>query len=177
MVDSAGDLSAAEQEALRATLAELGGRIGHDLEAVFNGLMAGLPMDQAMGLPGQTVDLLYAQAISRFNSGDITQAAKMFLALTVLAPRVRDHWLGLGICQRMAGNAAQARSAVEAAQALEPDSPAVLFHLCELCCLEKDWRAAKDHLARFAQAADTAEKRRLLHDMTRLSALIELRGP
>lgn len=170
-------LSASEEAALRSVLGTLGDELGYDFARVLDGLSAGLDLGAAIGLPEQTVDVLYSQAIGRFNTGDTQAAQRLFETLCALAPKRRDHWLGLGICQRLQGQLEGAQIAFDVAQTLAPQSAATQFHLCELACIRRDWPRARTHLDRFVALEDSPEKRRVQQDMTRLAALLELKSP
>lgn len=168
-------LNPAELDACEAVLKQLLSDVDLDVAEVFAGLRKGRSMVQALGLPEQTVDLLYAQAVARFGAGDVTAAVTLFQALSFLAPGVRDHWLGLGICGRALEQLEIARIAFETAVALAPDTAAPRFHLCELLCQQGDWAAAAEQARAFDAAVTASEKANLLGEMKRLAALIELR--
>jgi hypothetical protein len=169
-------LNPAELDACEAVLKILMQDVDLDAVGVFSGLREGKPLIAALGLPAETVDLLYAQAIARFGAGDTAMAQLLFQSLSFLAPGVRDHWLGLGICGRTQDQLDLARVCFETALALAPQSAAPRFHLCEVHCQQGNWKAAALHSAGFAQVAATPEKTSLAPEMKRLSALIELRG-
>jgi tetratricopeptide (TPR) repeat protein len=168
-------LNPAELDACEAVLKQLMSDVNLDIAGVFGGLRRGKSLVEALGLPDQTVDLLYAQAIARFGAGDLAAALSLFQALSFLAPRERDHWLGLGICGRALEQMEIARIAFETAVALAPDSAAPRFHLCELLCQKADWPAAAEHAQAFDAAVMSPEKSNLYNEMKRLTALIELR--
>ena len=168
-------LNPAELDACETVLKQLMSDVDLDVAAVFGGLRKGKPLVEALGLPEETVDLLYAQAVGRFGAGDTVAAMLLFQALSFLAPRVRDHWLGLGICARALDQMDVAAIAFETAVALAPQTAAPRFHLCELLCQRSQWRAAAQQAAAFDAAATSTEKSNLSGEMKRLSALIELR--
>jgi tetratricopeptide (TPR) repeat protein len=168
-------LNQAELDACEAVLKELMSDIDLDVAEVFGGLRKGKSMVAALGLPEQTVDLMYAQAVARFGAGDVVAAMGLFQALSFLAPSVRDHWLGFGICGRSLEQLEIARIAFETAVALAPQTAAPRFHLCELLCQKADWAAAADQARAFEAAVTSPEKVNLAGEMKRLTALIELR--
>ena len=169
-------LNAAELDACESLLSVLMQDVGLDIAAIFAGLRKGQTLVQSLGLPDQTVDLLYAQALARFGAGDHTAAMGLFQALSFLAPDVRDHWLGLGICGRVLDKPDLARVAFETAVALAPQTAAPRFHLCEVLCQLGNWSEAAVQARAFADAATAPEKASLSPEMKRLAALIELRG-
>ncbi|WP_417277781.1 hypothetical protein [Celeribacter sp.] len=175
--DLTHDLTPAEQVAMRQALVGLAGQTGFAYDRVFDALTAGQSLVEALNLPPEIVDLLYAQAFARFNAGDISTAQSLFLALTLIAPEVRDHWLGLGICLRRSGEAKGAPEAAQAAflraEEIAPDDPAVQFHLTELMCQRRDWRGAEGHLKRFIALPETAARLRLIPEMRKLATLLE----
>ena len=71
------------------------------------GLAAGKTIGQAIGLPPRATDLIYAQAYAQFNAGHPRRAQPLFAALCVLDGKIADHWLGLGVCLRHAGDTVQ----------------------------------------------------------------------
>ena len=145
-----------------AALAELSQGEGLDLQALFRRVMAGEPLGRALGLPAQVVDLLYAQAFAAHEAGRGLAALQMFQALTLLAPTVKDHWLGLAICLRGQDQPGAA------ALALDTSDPATRFHRIDLACHRGDWAAARAELqgydaqpARPGASAVVAEVQRL----------------
>lgn len=168
-------LNQAELDACEAVLKQLMSDVDLDVAGVFGGLRKGKSMVEALGLPDQTVDLMYAQAVARFGAGDEVAAMSLFQALSFLAPQVRDHWLGLGICGRALDQFDIARIAFETSVALAPETAAPRFHLCELLCQKGEWKAAADQAAAFDAAVTAPEKANLYSEMRRLTALIEVR--
>ena len=169
-------LSDTARDEMRAAMADLslGGR--GDLVKIFDALLSGQSIASALGLPAGTVDLLYAQAHARFNSGHVTDALGMFQSLTVLAPDVKDHWLGLGICLRLTDAFSGARLAFATALELAPTCPAVHFHLAELSFSEGKMDEAKALLQRFEKLPEDGLKTRLSGVAQRLAALVAARA-
>lgn len=168
-------MNAAELDACEAVLKLLMQDVDLDVVGVFAGLRQGKPMVEALGLPAETADLLYAQALARFGAGDIATALLLFQALSFLAPGVRDHWLGLGISARALDQLDLARACFETAIALAPQSAAPRFHLCEVLCQQGNWQDAATQAQAFAAAINAPEKASLAPEVKRLTALIELR--
>ena len=168
-------LNPAELDACEAVLKGLTQDVDLDVAGVFAALRKGRSLIEALQIPEETVDILYAQAVARFGAGDHAAAQSLFQALSFLAPQVRDHWLGLGICARALDQLDLARIAFQTAVALAPQSAAPRFHLCEVLCQQGRWSEAADQAAAFTAAAMAPEKASLATEMTRLSALIELR--
>lgn len=166
-------LNEAERTALRQTLSDLADQTGFAYDQVFDALSNGDGVLTALKLPPEVADLLYTQAFSRFNAGDITMAQSLFLALTLISPDRRDHWLGLGICLRCLDQSQPAQNAFSMAQRLTPEDPAVLFHLTELMCQRRDWKTAEEYLKRFIALPDTAARLRLFPEMRKLATAIE----
>jgi tetratricopeptide (TPR) repeat protein len=168
-------MNAAELDACEAVLLALMKDVDLDVAGIFAALRKGHTLVAALGLPEGTVDLMYAQAIARFGAGDRAAALSLFQALSFLAPDVRDHWLGLGICGRALDQLDLARVAFETAVALAPHTAAPRFHLCEVQCQKGDWKAAAVQAKGFAEAAMAPEKASLAPEMKRLATLIEMR--
>lgn len=171
-----GGLNKAELDACETALKALMQDVDLDAAGIFKALRQGKSMVEALDLPVETVDLLYAQAVGRFGAGDHAAALSLFQGLAFLAPDVRDHWLGLGICGRALEQTALARIAFETAIALAPQTAAPRFHLCELHCRAGNWKAAAVQAKAFSDAVMAPEKAGLMTEMKRLAALIELRG-
>lgn len=169
-------LNPAELDACEAVLKLLMPDADLDVVKVFAGLRKGLTLIEALGLPVETVDLLYAQALARFGAGDHLAALSLFQALSFLAPETRDHWLGLGICARALDRLDVARVAFETSVALAPMTAAPRFHLCEVLCQQGMWREAGGEARAFQSAVMAPEKASLAPEMKRLAALIEMRG-
>jgi tetratricopeptide (TPR) repeat protein len=158
-----------------AVLTEVGDEVGRDYASVFARVAAGQSLLEALELPPQTVDILYAQAFARFNARRVPEAMHLFQSLTLLAPNVKDHWLGLGICLRMVDQYDAARTALDVAHTLAPDCPAVLFHRTELACQQHDWARAAADVARFQALPETPLRQRLLPEFDRYAALVRSR--
>lgn len=173
MLDGLSDTARAE---LDEALAELS-QSGHaDLVAIFTALVGGQDLCAALNFPEGTVALLYSQAHARFNAGHVSDALGLFQALAVLAPGVKDHWLGLGICLRLSDSLAGARLAFSAAQDLAPDCPAVTYHLAELAFSEGRLEDALALLQRFAGFEDGALKQALSTEARRLAVALSHRS-
>lgn len=171
MVDGLSDTARAE---LDATLAELSAGGRNDLVSIFRALLDGHELSAALGLPEGTADLLYAQAHARFNAGQVTDALAMFQALAALSPKVKDHWLGLGICLRMTGSLPAARLAFATALDIQPDCPAVTYHMAELALADGRRDESVSLLRRFAVLPDSALKARLAAEAQRLAAVLSV---
>ena len=169
-------LSDAAKTELDGALQELS-QSGHaDLVSIFSALVNGQDLSAALNFPEGTVTLLYSQAHARFNAGHIADALGLFQALAVLAPTVKDHWLGLGICLRLSDSLAGARLAFSAAADLAPECPAVTYHLAELAFTEGQLSASVDLLRRFAAFEDSPLKNTLSGEARRLAAAISHRA-
>lgn len=169
-------LSDGARQELRDTLADLSYSGHAELVQVFDALLAGKDMVTALGLPAETATLLYAQAYARFSSGKLAEATTLFQALTVLAPGVKDHWLGFGVCLRLSEALPSARLAFLTAQELEPACPAVTYHLAELALAQGDLAAAQGLILAYAELPDSALKQRMQAEAQRLAAAIDARG-
>lgn len=150
---------------------------GHtDLVSIFSALLNGQDLSTALNFPEGTVTLLYSQAHARFNAGHISDALGLFQALAVLAPTVKDHWLGLGICLRLSNSLAGARLAFSAAADLAPDCPAVTYHLAELAFAEGRFSESVVLLQRFASFEESPLKHTLSTEAQRLAAALSHRA-
>lgn len=163
-----------------AALAELSQGDTLDLESLFRRVMGGEPLVRALGLPPQVVDLLYAQAFAAHESGRVLAALQMFQALTLLAPGVKDHWLGLAICLRGQDQPGAAALALDTALSLDPADPATRFHRLDLACHRGDWAAARAELAAFdalpPRPGQSAALAALTAEVQRLRSLIQRRS-
>jgi len=158
-----------------AVLTEVGDEAGRDYASIFAQVAAGQTLLQALDLPPQTVDVLYAQAFARFNARRVPEAMHLFQSLTLLAPNVKDHWLGLGICLRMVDQYDAARTALDVAHTLAPECPAVVFHRTELACQQQDWVRAAADVARFEALPETPQRQRLRPEFDRYATLVRNR--
>ena len=169
-------LKASDITAFQEMLFGLGAGAGRDLSQIMSRLDAGDGLRDALDLPAATVDMLYAQAFGRFNAGQLGEAEALFRGLCILAPDVVDHWLGFGICQRMADRFDAARLAFDIALDLPGDAAVVRFHRAELACRETRWRDAAAEAAGYHAAPDTVRKQHLAAEMHRIDALLAERG-
>ena len=165
-----------ETEALHATLAELAPDGEPALALVFERVARGASLTEALDLPAEVVDLLYAQAFAAFDAGRVLAALNQFQALCLLAPRSTDHWLGLGICLRRVDQTAAAMLAFDTALALDPTAAAVRFYRLDLAAHLQDWPLAAAELAAFDGLPDAPAKRTLLPEVQRLRALVAVRS-
>lgn len=158
-----------------AALTEISDEGGRDYADLFQKVAEGQTLLEALGLPPATVDILYAQAFSRFEARRLTEALHLFQTLTLLAPKVKDHWLGLGICLRVVEEDQAAQIVFETAAALAPGCPAVLFHRIELACHQQDWNAAQRLITQFEGLEDSSERQRMAPEVQRLATLVRSR--
>jgi predicted Zn-dependent protease len=163
-------------DAFRDMVSGLGGTAGRDLSQIMDRLGSGQGLRAALDLPPETVDILYAQAFGRFNAGQLGEAEALFRGLCLLAPETVDHWLGFGICQRMAERFEAARMAFDIALDLPGDAAVVRFHRAELACREGQWREAATEAQAYHAAPDTQRKQALGAEMMRIDALLAERG-
>lgn len=169
-------LSDSAQQEVRDTLVDLSNSGHGELVQIFEALLAGKDMVSALGLPPETATLLYAQAYARFNNGKLAEATSLFQALTVLAPEVKDHWLGLGVCLRLSDALSSAGLAFLTAQEIDPACPAVTYHLAELSLAQGDLDAAQRLILSFADLPESALKLRMQAEAQRLAVAISARG-
>lgn len=162
--------------AAREALAELTDEGGVDYLSLFEHMLGGAGLREALGLPESAVDALYSQAFAQFNAGNIPAALKLFQSLTVLSPSEKDHWMGLGICLRIEGKDDGAGMAFDVAVELDGSSAALRFHRMELACRNGDWAAAKAESTAYHQAEDCPQKEILQPEVQRLDALLERKG-
>lgn len=169
-------LSEDARQELRDTLADLSNSGHAELVQVFDALLAGQDMVTALGLPEETATLLYAQAYARFNNGKLGEATSLFQALTILAPGVKDHWLGLGVCLRLSDALSSAQLAFLTGQELDPTCPALTYHLAELALAQGDIGSAQERILTFADLPETPLKQRMQPEAQRLAAALAARG-
>lgn len=168
-------LSADTTREILAALAEISDEGGRDYADLFRKVAEGQTLLEALDLPPATVDILYAQAFARFEARRLTEALHLFQTLTLLAPKVKDHWLGLGICLRVVEQDQAAQIAFDTAASLAPRCPAVLFHRIELACHQQDWAGASRLIARFEGLEDSVERQRMAPEVQRLATLVRSR--
>lgn len=171
-----GALLEQEAEAVRAALAELAPEDVPALAVVFDRMQEGTSLLEALELPLEIVDLLYAQAFAAFDADRVVAALAQFQALCLLAPRNTDHWLGLGICLRRIDQAQAALLAFDTALALDPTSAAAHFYRLDLAANLQDWARARTELAAFDALPDTPAKRNLVAETQRLRTLVDVRA-
>ena len=137
--------------------------IGFNPGTIFDRIDSGQSFHQAMGLPAEAVDVLYAQAFTRFDCGDIESAEHLFRALCLLDGGKVDHWLGHGICLRMNDRLDAAEMAFGVARQLAAGSAVPLFHSLELYVHRGQWEEAKWAI----EAIDADENHTLLESMVK----------
>lgn len=136
-----------QRHALASLFETVGDETGFNPARIFDALDKGESLQAAMGLPDAAIDMLYAQAFARFNSGKSVEAENLFRALCLLRGDRVDHWLGHGICLRMNQRLDEAATAFTIANQLRPDLAAPLFHMLELMVHTGELQKAKQLLA------------------------------
>ena len=151
--------------------------LGIDGRAVFDGLRRGRTLAQALGLPPEVNEVLYARAHGWFAAGRHDRAEALFRALSVLDPRSADAWVGFGICLKLREAWDEAAAALAAAAALRPDWAIPHFHAVELEVRRGRWAEAEAHLDVFDRRAGTGDVPAEIHrEAGRLRAIIDLQG-
>lgn len=148
------DLGPEDIGALAGALDALLAEAGLDSRSLLEKLQQGSCLGQALGLPAETGELLYAKAYGWLAVDRPDRAEPLFRALCMFDGRVADYWVGLGVCCRLRSALPEAEIAFLSAEAARADWPVPAFHLAEIALLRNDRAAARGHLERF----DTAEE-------------------
>lgn len=168
-------LSAQDTDTLEQVLGTVMTGMGLDGPAIARAMRRGERLVDALNLPPQTVEALYARAHATFIAGQHADAEKLFRTLTLFDGRVVDHWLGLGICMRMRDEMKLAREAFEIASAVAPDSPVPHFHLLEICMVLGDLPAARAARAAIDKREGAGLTREMKLEISRLDGALSAR--
>jgi hypothetical protein len=150
-------------------------RCGIDGRAIFDRLVDGLPLAEALGVPRSVVPVLYARAYHLFNAGQHGRAEAIFRSLCALDGKAVDHWLGFGICLRRREAFDEAAFAFGIAARLEDRWAVPHFHLLELAMRLEAWAAAGDELAMFDSFLDRTTPAPMIAEAERFRAALKLR--
>lgn len=142
-------------------------------------LEQGNDLGEALGLPAELTEFLYARAHRWFIVDRADRAEPLFRALCVLDGEVADYWIGLGICLRLRDSFDAAALAFNTAALLRPQWAVPAFHAAELAILACDYDNAAAYLVRFRETADAAIPERMMAEAARMRTALELRrtGP
>lgn len=148
---------------------------GIDPGRFFARLDGGGTVGEALGLPPEAVELIYARAHRWFAVDRPERAEPLFRALCIADGRQADHWAGLGICLRIRAQLAEARLAFAMASYLRPGWSVAHFHAAELELQAGDIEEAAAQLALFERNRDDETPAAMVSEAQRLHAALALR--
>lgn len=128
---------------------ELTASMGIDGAPVFDRLRRGQSIGQALAVPDDVVERVYARAHRWFALGQVDRAATLFRALCLLREEDADFWLGYGVCMRLADEPEKAARAFESAANLRPDWALPWCHALELALHGRQWSLARTALSAY----------------------------
>jgi hypothetical protein len=149
---------------------------GIDGRAIFDRLVEGMPLAEALGVPRGVIPVLYARAYHLFNAGQHGRAEAIFRSLCTLDGHVADHWLGFGICLRIRQAFDEASLAFALAARLKDRWAVPHFHLAELAMQRKAWPAARDELDLFEACLDHTTPAAMILEAERFRSALDFRG-
>lgn len=132
-------------------------------------------LGEALGLPPEAGELIYARAHRWFAVDRPERAEPLFRALCIADGRQADHWAGLGICLRLRAELVQARLAFAMASCLRPGWAVAHFHAAELELHADDIEEAAAQLALFERNRDDETPAAMVSEAQRLRAAVALR--
>ncbi|MFT0891579.1 hypothetical protein [Pseudochelatococcus sp. G4_1912] len=150
------------------------GSLGIDGAPVFDRLVQGQSLGQALAIPDAVVESIYARAHSWFSLGRIDRAEPLFRALCFLKDEDADFWIGYGVCLRMTHQSSRALQAFESAARLRPDWAVPYFHILELALHQKQWEQGRIALRAYDERATAEIDSRIVHEVERLRVAVEL---
>lgn len=172
---SAAGLDDSDQAAFEQVFATVASEMGFDGPRVASMLTSGKPLAEALGLPKGTNELIYARAHASFIAGRYSEAERLFRALTMLAGRNFDYWLGYGICLRKREQFDLARDVFAIAAALRPESAAPYFHMLEACFCQGDFPAVHKALRAYEEREGRGLAQEARAEVGRLKMALEQR--
>lgn len=123
--------------------------LGFEGKTVFNHLIKGQSLAQALELPKGTADLLYARAHQWASTGHFDKATLIFRALCILEGTVPDYWVGYAICLLKQNDKAQAEQALLTAAQIKPSWALPYYYLLDLYLHHQKLERAEAALAAF----------------------------
>lgn len=148
---------------------------GIDPGRFFERLDGGGTMGEALGLPPEAGELIYARAHRWFAVDRPDRAEPLFRALCIADGRQADHWAGLGICLRIRAELAQARLAFAMASYLRPGWAVAHFHAGELELHAGELEEAAALLALFERTRDDDTPPAMVAEARRMALALALR--
>lgn len=142
---------------------------------IFNRLLKGESIGQAMAIPDGVVEQIYTRAHSWFTLGRIDRAEPLFRALCFLRDEDADFWVGYGVCLRMTGQFSRAQQAFVSAANIRPDWAVPYFHALELALHQKQWDEARAALSAYDARASKSLDSKMIHEAERLRAALDLK--
>lgn len=98
----------------------------------------GKSAQQILQIPDEEIDSLYEVACYFFAKEKFQDAARIYLFLVTLNPRIQEFWLGLAMATQMCGDYENALEAYEMAGLDEITSPVPYFYLGKCLLALKD---------------------------------------
>lgn len=138
-------------------------------------LDGGGTIGDALGLPPEACELIYARAHRWFAVDRPERAESLFRALCIADGRQPDHWVGLGICLRIRGEFAQARLAFAMASYLRPGWAVAHFHAGELELHAGEIEEAAARLALFEETRGEDTPPAMVAEAQRMALALALR--
>lgn len=105
------------------------------LSAVDQVTRRGVKPKDALGMPPEKIEALYAEAYQYFNNGQIEKAQNLFVALCGLDGDDPRFVLGQGACFHQVKEYEKAQGCYMGAAMMDPSNPVPLFHAVD--CAEK----------------------------------------
>ncbi len=152
---------------------ELAASLGIDGGPIFDRLAAGQSIGQALALPDDVIERIYARAHRLFTLGKLDRATALFRALCLLREEDADFWVGYGVCLRLTDQLARARQAFESGVNLRPDWAVPHFHLLELALHLRQWPQAQAALAAYDARAGGGVAPEIAAESARLRVVLE----
>lgn len=154
---------------------EVTASLGINGEPVFNRLIEGASIGQALAIPDKVVEQIYTRAHSWFSLGRIDRAEPLFRALCLLRDEDADFWVGYGVCLRMTGQYPRAQKAFDSAARLRPDWAVPHFHSLELALHQENWDQAQASLEAYDAKASPELDNRIKHEVERLRIALAMK--
>lgn len=153
---------------------------GIDGAPVFERLLSGQSIGEALSVAPAVIDALYARAYAWFSHGRTDRALVLFRALCVLDGSQADYWVGYGVCLRATQRPdsevdGPARQAFDIAARLRPDWAIPHFHALELAVAGQDWDRARTCLSAYEERATADIAPTIVQEARRLRAVVDMR--
>lgn len=169
------DLDPQDADLLEVYCQEMLGEVGVDGRAFFDGLREGKTIGEALGLPREALELIYARAHRWFSIGRPDRAEPLFRALCASETGVADYWVGLGVCLRLREELNGAALCFATAARVRPNWAVPAFHAIELALHQGDVEAAAREIALFDRLANASIPARMVEEVEKMRIAVGLR--